>query len=106
MRVFLWLLALCACAASAAEPLRVVSLAPSMSEIMLELQADDLLVGMLDGGERPPALQDVPSVGRLGQLNMERLLSLKPDLLRQRSVISSSAWVSPRSAPSPIASTN
>ncbi|MFP3865508.1 cobalamin-binding protein [Pseudomonas capeferrum] len=81
MRVFLWLLALCACAASAAEPLRVVSLAPSMSEIMLELQADDLLVGMLDGGERPPALQHVPSVGRLGQLNMERLLSLKPDLL-------------------------
>ena len=35
---------------------RVVSLAPSLSEIMLELNADDLLVGVLDGGERPEAL--------------------------------------------------
>lgn len=81
MRVFLWLLALCACTASAGERLRVVSLAPSMSEIMLELHADDLLVGVLDGGDRPSALRDVPSVGRQGQLNMERLLSLQPDLL-------------------------
>jgi hypothetical protein len=62
-------------------PLRVVSLAPSMTEIMLELQADDLLVGVLDGGERPAALRDLPSVGRQGQLDMERLLSLRPDLL-------------------------
>jgi len=52
-----------------------------MTEIMLELQADDLLVGVLDGGERPAALADLPSVGRQGQLDMERLLSLKPDLL-------------------------
>ncbi|MFK0314025.1 cobalamin-binding protein [Pseudomonas sp. NPDC090233] len=81
MRVLLCLLALLACTAQAGEPLRVVSLAPSMSEIMLELQADDLLVGVLDGGERPAALRDLPSVGRQGQLDMERLLSLKPDLL-------------------------
>ena len=60
---------------------RVVSLAPSLSEIVLELGADDLLVGVLDGGERPVALAKVPSVGRYGQLDMERLLSLKPDLI-------------------------
>ena len=65
----------------AAEPLRVVSLAPSMSEIMLELHADDLLVGVLDGGARPAALRQLPSVGRQGQLDVERLLSLRPDLL-------------------------
>jgi vitamin B12 transport system substrate-binding protein len=65
--------------ASAAE--RVVSLAPSLSEIVLELGAADLLVGVLDGGERPAALTQVPSVGRYGQLNIERLLSLKPDLI-------------------------
>ncbi|MFJ4155296.1 cobalamin-binding protein [Pseudomonas sp. NPDC089752] len=81
MRILLCLLALLACTAQAGEPLRVVSLAPSMSEIMLELQADDLLVGVLDGGERPAALRDLPSVGRQGQLDMEGLLSLKPDLL-------------------------
>lgn len=60
---------------------RVVSLAPSLSEIVMELGAADLLVGVLDGGERPVALAQVPSVGRYGQLDMERLLSLKPDLV-------------------------
>ncbi|MGN7743624.1 cobalamin-binding protein [Pseudomonas sp. 22526] len=60
---------------------RVVSLAPSLSEIVVELDSADLLVGVLDAGERPPQLQHLPSVGRYGQLDMERLLSLKPDLL-------------------------
>ncbi|SDZ64632.1 cobalamin-binding protein [Pseudomonas sp. NFIX28] len=60
---------------------RVVSLAPSLSEIVVELGAADLLVGVLDAGERPVQLKDLPSVGRYGQLDMERLLSLKPDLL-------------------------
>ena len=81
MRLLPGLLALLVCSALPAEPLRVVSLAPSMSEIMLELQADDLLVGVLDGGERPAALRELPSVGRQGQLDLERLLSLRPDLL-------------------------
>lgn len=60
---------------------RAVSLAPSLSEIVLELGAAEVLVGVLDGGERPAALASVPSVGRYGQLDMERLLSLKPDLI-------------------------
>ncbi|MCS4250860.1 cobalamin-binding protein [Pseudomonas sp. BIGb0164] len=60
---------------------RVISLAPSLSEIVVELGAADLLVGVLDGGDRPAALASVPSVGHYGQLDMERLLSLKPDLI-------------------------
>ena len=75
------LLVLLALAAPLAAASRVVSLAPSLSEIVVELHATDLLVGMLDGGERPAALAQVPSVGRYGQIDMERLLSLKPDLL-------------------------
>ncbi|MBC3778855.1 cobalamin-binding protein [Pseudomonas sp. SWRI99] len=61
--------------------LRVVSLAPSLSEIVVELDSADLLVGVLDAGERPGAIAHIPSVGRYGQLDMERLLSLTPDLL-------------------------
>jgi len=80
MRLWLALLLLAASASTAAAT-RVVSLAPSLSEIVLELDAADLLVGVLDAGDRPAALKDVPSVGRYGQLDMERLLSLKPDLL-------------------------
>lgn len=75
------LLVLLILAAPLAAATRVVSLAPSLSEIVVELQAADLLVGMLDGGERPAELAEVPSVGRYGQIDMERLLSLKPDLL-------------------------
>ncbi|PSS56909.1 cobalamin-binding protein [Pseudomonas sp. BBP2017] len=75
------LLVLLVLAAPLAAASRVVSLAPSLSEIIVELHATDLLVGMLDGGERPAAVAQVPSVGRYGQIDMERLLSLKPDLL-------------------------
>ena len=60
---------------------RVVSLSPSLSEMVVELGAADLLVGRLDAGEPLPELAGVPSVGRYGQLDMERLLSLQPDLL-------------------------
>ena len=60
---------------------RVVSLSPSLSEMVVELGAADLLVGRLDAGEPLPELANVPSVGRYGQLDMERLLSLQPDLL-------------------------
>ena len=77
-----WLaLLLLACSAQALAAERVVSLAPSLSEIVVELGAADLLVGVLDGGERPAALATLPSVGHYGQLNIERLLSLKPDLI-------------------------
>jgi vitamin B12 transport system substrate-binding protein len=78
----LWLaIVLLAVSGSAVAVERVVSLAPSLSEIVVELNSADLLVGVLDAGERPAPLKNLPSVGRYGQLDMERLLSLKPDLL-------------------------
>ena len=77
-----WLAVLCLLASvPALAAQRVVSLAPSLSEIVVELGAAELLVGVLDAGERPAPLKDLPSVGRYGQLDIERLLSLKPDLL-------------------------
>jgi vitamin B12 transport system substrate-binding protein len=75
----LYLLLLLALPATAVE--RVVTLAPSLTEIMLELDAADLLVGVLDGGERPAAVAQLPSVGRYGQLELESLLELQPDLV-------------------------
>ncbi|SEC46875.1 cobalamin-binding protein [Pseudomonas anguilliseptica] len=75
----LGLLLLLALPATAVE--RVVTLAPSLTEIMLELDAGELLVGLLDGGERPAAAAQLPSVGRYGQLELESLLKLQPDLV-------------------------
>ncbi len=80
MRHWLAVLLLAVCGSATAVE-RVVSLAPSLSEIVVELGSADLLVGVLDAGERPSELKSIPSVGRYGQLDMERLLSLKPDLL-------------------------
>lgn len=65
---------------SAGRP-RVVTTAPSLSEIMVELGAAAQVVGILDGGPRPAALEQVPSLGRQGQLNLEALLALQPDLI-------------------------
>ncbi|QHF47172.1 cobalamin-binding protein [Pseudomonas sp. S35] len=76
-----WLALLLVFSAQAFAAERVVSLAPSLSEIVAELGAAHLLVGVLDGGDRPAALAKVPSVGHYGQLDMERLLSLNPDLI-------------------------
>ena len=67
--------------ASAADAQRVVSLAPSLTEIMLELDAGARLVGVLDGAPRPPQLAGLPSLGRYGQLDIETLISLNPDLI-------------------------
>lgn len=79
MRTLLLLLSLLALPLSAAE--RVVSLAPSLGEIMLDLRAADLLVGVLEGEAQPAQLTHLPSVGRYGQLEFERLLQLRPDLI-------------------------
>jgi vitamin B12 transport system substrate-binding protein len=78
-RLLVCLLLLTALHVNATE--RVISLAPSLTEIVIELDAADLLVGVLDGGERPAQIAALPSVGRYGQLQMEQLLSLRPDLL-------------------------
>ncbi|WP_374324495.1 cobalamin-binding protein [Aquipseudomonas alcaligenes] len=60
---------------------RVVSLAPSMTEIILELGAERRLVGLLDDDRRPAELAAVPSVGGFDKLELETLLSLRPDLI-------------------------
>ncbi|KAF1052854.1 MAG: Vitamin B12-binding protein [Stenotrophomonas maltophilia] len=80
MRGLAALLVLCLCTAAGAAQ-RVVSLAPSMTDSVLELEAGGWLVGVLDAGERPAEIAGLPSVGRYGQLDLERLLSLHPDLV-------------------------
>lgn len=60
---------------------RIISLAPSLTEVMLDLQAADKLVGILDSGERPAGLTDVTSVGQFAQFELETVLSLQPDLV-------------------------
>jgi iron complex transport system substrate-binding protein len=61
--------------------LRIVSLAPSATEILFALQAGDSLVGATDYCDYPPEAAQVQRVGGFGAPNLESLLALRPDLV-------------------------
>ena len=60
---------------------KIVSLAPSITEILYAIEADDLLVGRSEYCLFPEQVQAIPSVGRLDQPNLEQILALQPDLV-------------------------
>ena len=63
-----------------AEPLRVVALAPSITEIVYALGQQQRLVGVTRFSDYPPAAAQLPKVGSYVQLDVERIAALKPDL--------------------------
>ena len=62
-------------------PTRVVSTSPAVTEIMFALGAGDLLVGRTDFCVYPEEAAQIPTIGGISNLNVERILSLKPDLV-------------------------
>ena len=70
-----------------AAPQRVVSLSPAVTEIMFALGAGDLLVGRTDFYVYPDAAGDIPSIGGISNLNVERILSMQPDLIISGSMV-------------------
>jgi ABC-type Fe3+-hydroxamate transport system substrate-binding protein len=64
-----------------APPARIVSLVPSVTEIVFSLGAQDRLVGRTDFCDHPPAVRGKPSVGGMVNPNLETLVALKPDLV-------------------------
>jgi iron complex transport system substrate-binding protein len=60
---------------------RVVSLAPNLTEIIYAVGAGDQLVGNTTFCDYPEAARAVPKVGDTLQPSIERLLSLKPQLV-------------------------
>ena len=69
------------------QPQRVVSLSPAVTEIMFALGAGDLLVGRTDFCVYPDAAGDIPSIGGISNLNVERILSMQPDLIISGSMV-------------------
>ena len=68
-------------------PRRVVSLSPAVTEIVFALGADSLLVGRTDFCSYPPEAAQLPSIGGISNLNIERILSLEPDLVISGSMV-------------------
>jgi iron complex transport system substrate-binding protein len=64
-----------------APPQRIVSLVPSVSEIIFALGAESRLVGRTDFCDYPPAVLGKPSVGGMVNPNLETLVTLRPDLV-------------------------
>ncbi len=65
----------------AAPPKRIVSLVPSVTEILYALHAEDLLVGVTDFCDFPPEARRQPKVGGMVAPSLEAIVALRPDLV-------------------------
>ncbi len=61
-------------------PARIVSLAPSITEMLFAMEAGDQVVGVTDFCDYPPEALTKPKVG-YSNPNLESLVALKPDLV-------------------------
>ncbi len=61
-------------------PVRVVSLAPSLTELVYSLGREEMLVGATLYSTYPVAARDLPRVGSYVRLDLERIIALRPDL--------------------------
>ena len=61
-------------------PIRVVSLAPSITEIVFALGQEDRLIGATRFSDFPETAKNIPKVGSYVHLDLEKIVSLKPDL--------------------------
>jgi cobalamin transport system substrate-binding protein len=64
-----------------APPGRIVSLVPSVTEILFAIGARDVLVGVTDFCDYPPEARRKAHVGDMLNPNLEALIALKPDLV-------------------------
>ncbi|MGD0226836.1 MAG: cobalamin-binding protein [Terriglobia bacterium] len=62
-------------------PVRLVSIAPSITETLYELGLGDRLVGDTDYCDYPPQAKSLPHVGALLNPSLEKIVALKPDLV-------------------------
>ena len=62
-------------------PQRVVTLLPSLGEIVCELQTCELLVGVDRYSNWPERVKSLPKLGGLDDTQLEALVKLKPDLV-------------------------
>ena len=62
-------------------PQRVVSLLPSLTESVCALGKCDAVVGVDRFSNWPLSIQELPKLGGMGDINIERIVQLKPDVV-------------------------
>ena len=70
-----------AAAPTAAAPLRIVSLAPNLTEIAYAAGAGQSLVGTVEYSDYPAEARRLPRVGNAWRVDMERVLAMHPDVV-------------------------
>ena len=68
-------------AALVAPPQRIISLAPSITEILFALGVGDRVVGVSSYCDYPPEATRIERIGTFLQPNVERILTKHPDLV-------------------------
>ncbi|RJX32215.1 MAG: cobalamin-binding protein [Desulfurivibrio sp.] len=62
------------------EPRRIISLMPSLTEMVFELGQGERLIAVTQYSDDPPAAARLPRVGSYVHLDLERIVALRPDL--------------------------
>ena len=60
---------------------RIISLAPSLTELLYVAGAGSKLVGVVEYSDYPEEALSLPLIGRFDRFDIERILELKPDLV-------------------------
>ena len=63
------------------EPQRIVSTAPSNTEILFALDLKDKIVGITNYCNFPEETKNIEKIGEISPLNFEKIISLKPDFI-------------------------
>jgi iron complex transport system substrate-binding protein len=60
---------------------RIISLAPNITELLFAAGAGERVIGAVEYSNYPEAAQRIPRIGDSAQLDLERVIALKPDLI-------------------------
>jgi iron complex transport system substrate-binding protein len=60
---------------------RIISLSPAVTELLFAAGAGSAVIGAVEYSDYPVMARHIPRVGRHDRLDMEKILSLQPDLL-------------------------
>ncbi|MDR1006587.1 MAG: ABC transporter substrate-binding protein [Bacteroidales bacterium] len=68
----------------------IVSLSPGITELIFDLQSGDKLIGRTNYCTYPPQVQNITSIGGIADANVEKIVSLHPDVVIASSMLSKS----------------
>jgi iron complex transport system substrate-binding protein len=61
-------------------PTRIIALAPSITEVIFDLEQEKKLIGVTQYSTHPPEAESLPRVGSYVRLDIEKIVALQPDL--------------------------